>query len=760
MTPDRFDPSQASRLSADRQDEALFPAVPEQNFQVRRLTLIALLIAAIVLPCVYVAAMAFSDFRAREADATDMALRTVRVAEEHALKVFDMNETLDSRIVDLAQDLDDDGISAREADIHEKLRVMGGGYPQVAAVSIFGRDGRLLASSRFYPVPTLSVAGREDFTGIRDGRDLEHVSKVMTGHVAGEQVFNMGVERRGADGAFAGMVSVALRPSYFSAFYRELLGGSDGMAMTMTLVRMDGAILAHYPRSPREPSAMPAQSPLAAAFAQGRRAGVVRTHSDIDGEKLIVAYRHVGSYPVYVLCGYRASAIWAAWYRHLSVLLLSLFTPSIALWCVIWLSLRRLGAEEEAWERWQAEASMRRSIESAYRQSRKMEALGTLVGSVAHDFNNLLMIVSANLQIARRRGAPGLDRELSAMERALKSGQSLTRQLLGVARKQPLRNETLALERWLPACRELLRASLGAKISLVIDVAAGIWPMRVDVAELELALINIAVNARDAMPNGGRFTVRATNLHFRHEDGFPLTGDFVQLSLEDTGAGMAPDVLARAFEPLFTTKAKGMGTGLGLPQVFAFCERSGGLAAIDSAVGAGTSVRLYLPRATAEPEAEGPAEARAEDSGAPHGLRILLVEDNEEVAAGTEALLQMMGHQVTCVFNADTALRLFDDAHAKQARTGEPLPFDLVLSDIHMPGKMNGIDLAEAVLAFDTRLPVILMTGYAEELDRARHVNVRVLSKPFDIALLDQLLQAIQRDLAQPDTDPAPHPAP
>ena len=760
MTPDRFDPSQASRLSANRQDEALFPAVPEQNFQVRRLTLIALLIAAIVLPCVYVAAMAFSDFRAREADATDMALRTVRVAEEHALKVFDMNETLDSRIVDLAQDLDDDGISAREADIHEKLRVMGGGYPQVAAVSIFGRDGRLLASSRFYPVPTLSVAGREDFTGIRDGRDLEHVSKVMTGHVAGEQVFNMGVERRGADGAFAGMVSVALRPSYFSAFYRELLGGSDGTAMTMTLVRTDGAILAHYPRSPREPSAMPAHSPLAEAFAQGRRAGVVRTHSDIDGEKLIVAYRHVGSYPVYVLCGYRASAIWAAWYRHLSVLLLSLFTPSIALWCVIWLSLRRLGAEEEAWERWQAEASMRRSIESAYRQSRKMEALGTLVGSVAHDFNNLLMIVSANLQIARRRGAPGLDRELSAMERALKSGQSLTRQLLGVARKQPLRNETLALERWLPACRELLRASLGAKISLVIDVAAGIWPMRVDVAELELALINIAVNARDAMPNGGRFTVRATNIHFRHEDGFPLTGDFVQLSLEDTGAGMAPDVLARAFEPLFTTKPKGMGTGLGLPQVFAFCERSGGLAAIDSAVGAGTSVRLYLPRATAAPEAEGPAEARAEDSGAPHGLRILLVEDNEEVAAGTEALLQMMGHQVTCVFNADTALRLFDDAHAKQARTGEPLPFDLVLSDIHMPGKMNGIDLAEAVLAFDTRLPVILMTGYAEELDRARHVNVRVLSKPFDIALLDQLLQAIQRDLAQSDTDPAPHPAP
>jgi CheY-like chemotaxis protein len=305
----------------------------------------------------------------------------------------------------------------------------------------------------------------------------------------------------------------------------------------------------------------------------------------------------------------------------------------------------------------------------------------------------------------------------------------------------------------------LLRASLGAKVSLVIDPGPATWPMRVDVAELELALINVAVNARDAMPNGGRFTLRASNIVFRHEDGFPLTGEFVQLSLEDTGFGMAPDVLARAFEPLFTTKPKGMGTGLGLPQVFAFCESSGGLAAIDSAVGAGTSVRMYLPRATAEPEEASPAEARVDECSAMPGLRILLVEDNAEVAAGTEALLQMMGHQVTCVFNADTALRLFDDAHERRARNGEPLPFDLVLSDIHMPGAMNGIDLAEAVLRFDVKLPVILVTGYAEELDRAQRVDVRVLSKPFDVGLLEKLLETIQRDITQSGSDAATDPA-
>ncbi|PXW15467.1 hybrid sensor histidine kinase/response regulator [Paraburkholderia caballeronis] len=753
MNPDRPAPPADRPIEPPRSDDAPFPAAPGHDFAVRRRTLIALLVAAIVLPCVYVAAMAYSDLSTREADATDATLRTVRVAEEHALKVFDMNEALDARIVDLVQGLDDEGIRANEAEIHAKLDAIGGGYPQIASVSIFGSDGDLLTSSRFALVPPVSISQRDDFVGIRDGRVIDHVSRVMYGKVSGETVFNMGVARRDEQGAFAGIVSVALRPGYFSSFYRDLLGAASPMAMG--LIRSDGAILAYYPTRASSPDTIDAKSPFGLALARGSEAGVVRIHSPVADDNLILAYRRVGSYPVYVSCGYRTSAIWAAWYRHLTVLLLSMFTPSIALWAVIWLSLRRLAAEEEAWERWQAEASMRRSIESAYRQSRKMEALGNLVGSVAHDFNNLLMIVSANVQIARRRGAAGFERELSAMERALKSGQSLTRQLLGVARKQPLRNETIHVGRWLPACRELLRASLGAKVSLVIDVNDDVWPILVDVAELELALINLAVNARDAMPNGGRFTVRARNIGFRPGEGFPLDGDFVQLSLEDTGVGMAPDVLARAFEPLYTTKPKGMGTGLGLPQVFAFCERSGGLAAIDSAIGAGTSVHLYLPRALAAPVAERPAPPRPDVVRPQHGLRVLLVEDNDEVAAGTEALLQMMGHQVTCVSDAAGALQRIDATRATGAHDeigeiaeGSPPPFDLVISDIHMPGTMNGIDLAEAVQQMKPKLPVILVTGYAEELERARNVDVRVLSKPFDIALLERMLEEIRRDQA------------
>ncbi|RQH03902.1 hybrid sensor histidine kinase/response regulator [Paraburkholderia dinghuensis] len=747
MTPDR-PPRPDDRVPAPPRNVAPLPAAPSHDFKVRRRTLIALLIAAIVLPCVYVAAMAYNDLRMREADATDTTLRTVRVAQEHAVKVFDMNEALNARILELVQGLDDNGIRATEPLIHEKLDAFGGGYPQVASLSIFGHDGDLLASSRQSPPPPVSIAAREDFVGIRDGRMIDHVSPVVPSQLTGKRMFNTSVARENNAGAFAGLVSVALRPEYFSAFYRDLLGAQS--PMDLGLVRSDGSILAFYPPPRTGATHITPHTAFGDALARGADSGVVQMHSQVVGDDVILAFRRVGSYPVYVSCGYRTSAIWADWRRHLSVLIISMFTPSIALWCVIWLSLRRLAAEEESWERWQAEASMRRSIESAYRQSRKMEALGNLVGSVAHDFNNLLMIVSANVQIARRRGAAGLERELSAIERALKSGQSLTRQLLGVARKQPLRNETILIGRWLPASRELLGASLGAKVSLVLDVDEDVWPVLVDVAEFELALINLAVNARDAMPNGGRFTVRARNISFRPGEGFPLDGDFVQISLEDTGVGMPSDVLARAFEPLYTTKPKGMGTGLGLPQVFAFCERSGGLAAIDSAIGAGTSVHLYLPRTLQAPAAQRPPEPRKADASPPEGLHVLLVEDNDEVAAGTEAVLQMMGHQVACANDAAGALALMEAGHAPADASGEATSrFDLVISDIHMPGEMNGIDLAEALQAIEPKLPVILVTGYAEELERARNVDVRVLSKPFDIGLLEKMLEQIQRDRSQ-----------
>jgi hypothetical protein len=313
-------------------------------------------------------------------------MRTVRIAEEHALKVFDMNEMLDARIDSLMRGLGDDRIRAREADVHDTLLQLGGGYSQIASISIFGTDGMLLANSRYYPAQLASIARREDFVGIRGGRIIEHVSKAMTGYAGiSEPVFNTEIARRNADGSFAGLISVALRRSYFESFYRELLG-DESRALTVALIRADGAVLASYPPQPNEAT----PPTFASALTTDTKAGVLRIGSSPEtGSGEILAYRRVGTYPLYVSCAYSGAMIWKDWCRRVAVFTASIFTPSIALWLVLALSLRRLAAEEEAWSRWQAEASTRRSIETAYRQSRKMEALGNLVGSVAHEISTI-----------------------------------------------------------------------------------------------------------------------------------------------------------------------------------------------------------------------------------------------------------------------------------------------------------------------------------------------------------------------------------
>ncbi len=247
MKPLRHDASRPAAPAAtdweDDDDAPFTTGAPEHDFAVRRVTLIVLLLAAIVLPCVYVAVMAYNDLRTREATARDVTMRTVRVAEEHALKVFDLTETLDARIVDLVQDLDDESVRKSEADIHDALNTIGGGYPQVAAVSIFGASGMLLANSLYYPAPHASIANRDDFIGIRDNKVIEHISRPMRGPMRSTTpslVFNTGVARQHSDGSFAGMVSIALKSSYFNAFYRDLLGG-ESSPMSMALTRSDGA---------------------------------------------------------------------------------------------------------------------------------------------------------------------------------------------------------------------------------------------------------------------------------------------------------------------------------------------------------------------------------------------------------------------------------------------------------------------------------------------------------------------------------------
>ncbi len=385
-------------------------------------------------------------------------------------------------------------------------------------------------------------------------------------------------------------------------------------------------------------------------------------------------------------------------------------------------------------ERREAQTSLERAQEQLA-QSQKMEALGQLTGSIAHDFNNLLMIVSGHAQLLRRRLTdPKHLQAIDAVNAATNRGESLTRQLLAFSRRQPLNPVTVDLGERVEAVREMLAGSLRGNVQLECDMARGLWAVEVDIAELELALVNIAVNARDAMPGGGTITLSARNVTLKRSDEVDqLEGDFVALSMTDTGVGIAPDVLPKIFEPFFTTKALGKGTGLGLSQVYGFARQSGGTVVATSRVGSGTAITIYLPRREAATVAA--VEAPSVQPIVPGQGTVLVVEDNPEVAAVTASLVEQLGYRTLRADNATEALNFL--------QRGEQI--DLVLSDVVMPGSMNGIALAQAIGSRYPQIPVLLTSGYSDMVQTAAS-QFAVLRKPFQLPVLEKSIrEALER---------------
>jgi PAS domain S-box-containing protein len=371
--------------------------------------------------------------------------------------------------------------------------------------------------------------------------------------------------------------------------------------------------------------------------------------------------------------------------------------------------------------------------EAHLRQAQKIDALGQLTGGVAHDFNNLLMVISGGLSLIERcADAPRRERIISGMRQAAERGASLSRQLLAFARRQPLKPEPLDLRRQIDGMRELLDRTLRGDVQVRTDLADALWPIKVDRAELELVMLNLCVNARDAMPSGGVITIRARNAPMVRDA--ELCGDFVVVTVEDTGTGMSADVLMHIFEPFFTTKEIGKGSGLGLPQVYGFVQQSGGAVRVASTVGHGTTITLFLPRTD-----ESPTILKSGATDIPGGAvrpalvgSVLLVEDDDEVATLVTEMLRELGYRVTRSASAESALgALANERHV-----------DVVLSDIMMPGSMNGLGLAREVRRRRPGLPVLLTSGYAGAVvDSAQDENISVLRKPYDINELDTALR-------------------
>jgi len=367
--------------------------------------------------------------------------------------------------------------------------------------------------------------------------------------------------------------------------------------------------------------------------------------------------------------------------------------------------------------------------EEALRQAQKMEAIGKLTGGIAHDFNNLLMVASGGLDVLdRTEDALKRARFTTAVRQALERGAELTAKLLAFSRRSPLKPEAVDLRDKLPDLTVLLDRSLREDITVEVRLASDLWPVEVDPAQLEVALLNIAVNARDAMPGGGALTILGVNQE-RLADG-ELVGDFVRLDVVDEGAGMSAEQLARAFEPFFTTKEVGRGTGLGLSQVYGFARASGGDVRLCSQPGQGTTVSLYLPRSD-----RAPATAHHPVMATPTAVlpgRILLVEDDDQVAEVVIEMLQRLSYSPTRVASAKAALTLLAEDRA----------FDLMFSDMVMPGGMGGMDLARAVSQRCPNLPIVLTTGFSEAATSAARAGFRVLAKPYSIDALASELGA------------------
>ncbi|WP_426692757.1 ATP-binding protein [Sphingomonas sediminicola] len=391
-----------------------------------------------------------------------------------------------------------------------------------------------------------------------------------------------------------------------------------------------------------------------------------------------------------------------------------------------------------------AEAEEREAAEAQLRQVQKMEAVGQLTGGIAHDFNNMLAVVVGGIDLARRR-LNGPKREVlnhlnNAMEGATRAA-ALTRRLLSFARSEPLLPERVDSSELVSGMSDLLDRTLGERVHVEVDLAPDVWPIYVDPHQLENAIVNLAVNARDAMEGEGLMRITASNIVLAaNEVGDIRAGEYVRISVTDTGCGMTPEVMERAFEPFFTTKPVGKGTGLGLSQIFGFAHESGGEVGIESQIGKGTTVSVYLPRTVAAETKIRlhPAMQRVEDATVA-GARILLVEDDPRVRSSTIEALQDLDYDPVACSSGAEAVGIF-----------ESQPFDLVITDVIMP-EMTGPELIKHLKQSHDDFAVLFVTGYVGEGETGDLVGYELLRKPFTVgALANAVAVALSRRPSEP----------
>ncbi|MGC1974012.1 MAG: ATP-binding protein [Pseudolabrys sp.] len=655
-----------------------------------------MLVASIVIPVAIFSYAGWINYQNALTRADEELAGSLNILSQHASGIFQSVDLTFAAVDAIVGDLTDEQIKASDQALHQQLGKLEKSVKAIDAILVADRNGHTIVSSAVFPIPTgLDVADRDYFQAQVERDAGTYVSAASRSRVRQEDFFGVSRRRSVRDGQFNGIIMISITPKVFAEFYRQLAGDT---AASFTLSKSDGAILARYPMPAGDVTHFRPDSGFMLSVVDHPEGGFVTTSYSVDDLQRRFAYLKIGYADLYLSDGLPIDSILYGWMRTMASHLVFGIPATLVLFTLVLLAMRRTRALY-------AETERRDMAEQALRQSQKMEAVGQLTGGVAHDFNNLLTIIIGNLGIAKRgvveaRAERALNNALVGAERAAQ----LTQRLLAFSRRQPLNPRVLDINKLIVAISDLLTRTLGENIELETISGAGLWNVEVDASEMESTLLNLALNARDAMPTGGKLTIETSNAYLddeycREHEGI-LPGQYILVAITDSGAGMSAETIDRAFEPFFTTKEAGKGTGLGLSQVYGFMKQSGGHVKIYSEPGEGTTIKLYLPRREGnELVISGADDLNSERGG---GETILIVEDDDGVRQYASEILRDLNYQVIEAKDSATALRLLD-ADKK---------FDLLLTDVVLPGK-NGRELANEVERRRPGTKIIFMTGYS-----------------------------------------------
>jgi signal transduction histidine kinase/ActR/RegA family two-component response regulator len=690
--------------------------------------------ASVIVPLLVLAGGSWVAWRDTVA-AADAELRgDLAVASEQTARVLDTHVLLGGRVNDLLGNLTDEEVAARELELHDKLVAMIAGYGQITAIVVTGKDGSALVGSSRYPADhRINFSDRGYFVALRGGTAPFEIGGIVVGRLTHEPLFSVAIRRGNDPKHFAGVIMVGVAPSYFSNFDRAMF--ADDPNFSAGVLRADGTLLAAYPQTVPTDEATATDSQLADA-AQHTPDGMMRGHATLDGSDQLIAYRKLVNYPVIVTVGRRWNSVVGEWRDLIATHLVFGIPATVCLLMLSLLATRQWRHQHDTLAQLQAEVARRELAEEALRQSVKMEAVGRLTGGIAHDFNNHLTVINSNIELLQRRLPPNNEALVRLTEAAMSGVQraaTLTHRLLAFSRQQPLDPEPLDVGRLVSDMSDLLRRTLGESIAIETVLAGGLWQTKVDANQLENVLLNLAVNARDAMPDGGKLTIETANTHL--DDAYAAshsevtTGQYVLLAVTDTGTGMTQDVIDKAFEPFFTTKPLGRGTGLGLSMVYGFVKQSGGHVAIYSEAGQGSTIKVYLPRFVRVEPRPAPGSDTVKEHPRGTGETILVVEDDEEVRRSSVEALRELGYEVLEAGDAMDGVRLIVDRG----------PIDLLFTDVGLPGGVNGRALADAAQSAQSGLRVLFTTGYTRNAILHNGVldhGVQFIAKPFTLTAL------------------------